>query len=174
MLMSKAAYAKHCGVSRQTVYDWIAKGDLVMSGSKIDVEASERRQQSVDGTQSENTTVDRWPHRTLEMTWAAVWASIKANDGKSPAPATDADVELRVRSAAEELGWDMGILENGGVWLCDGDGEYYFQEYDYHQNAASAISLLRREICYTADTCPDELDNWNPAGLEALSTWAKA
>lgn len=99
MLMSKAAYAKHCGVSRQTVYDWIAKGEVVMSGSKIDVEATERQQQNVDGTQSENTTVDRWPHRTLEMTWAAVWASIKANDGKSPAPATDADVELRVRSA---------------------------------------------------------------------------
>ncbi|ORJ65052.1 DNA-binding protein, partial [Escherichia coli] len=30
MLMSKAEYAKHKGVSRQTVYDWIDKGEVVM------------------------------------------------------------------------------------------------------------------------------------------------
>ncbi|STK43680.1 Uncharacterised protein [Escherichia coli] len=34
MLMSKAEYAKHKGVSRQTVYDWIEKGEVVMSGKK--------------------------------------------------------------------------------------------------------------------------------------------
>ncbi len=34
MLMSKAEYAKHKGVSRQTVYDWIDKGEVVMSGKK--------------------------------------------------------------------------------------------------------------------------------------------
>ena len=39
MLMSKAEYAKHKGVSRQTVYDWIEKGEVVMSGKKIDVDA---------------------------------------------------------------------------------------------------------------------------------------
>lgn len=43
MLMSKAEYAKHKGVSRQTVYDWIDKGEVVMSGKKIDVEATEQR-----------------------------------------------------------------------------------------------------------------------------------
>lgn len=40
MLMSKAAYARHCNVSRQTVYGWVAKGEVVMSSSKIDVEAT--------------------------------------------------------------------------------------------------------------------------------------
>lgn len=44
MLLSKAASARHCGVSRQTVYDWVAKGEVVMSGSKIDVEATEQMQ----------------------------------------------------------------------------------------------------------------------------------
>jgi transposase len=38
--MTKAAYARHKGVSRQTVYDWIARGQLVLAGSKIDVNAS--------------------------------------------------------------------------------------------------------------------------------------
>lgn len=44
MLMSKAAYARHCNVSRQTVYDWVAKGEVVMSDNKIDVEATEQMQ----------------------------------------------------------------------------------------------------------------------------------
>lgn len=44
MLLTKAAYARHCGVSRQTVYDWVAKGEVVMSGNKIDVEATEQMQ----------------------------------------------------------------------------------------------------------------------------------
>ncbi|EGT7915462.1 helix-turn-helix domain-containing protein, partial [Escherichia coli] len=43
MLMSKAEYAKYKGVSRQTVYDWIEKGEVIMSGKKIDVEATEQR-----------------------------------------------------------------------------------------------------------------------------------
>lgn len=42
--MSKSAYARHCGVSRQTVYDWVAKGEVVMFGNKIDVEATEQMQ----------------------------------------------------------------------------------------------------------------------------------
>lgn len=45
MLMSKAEYARHRGVSRQTVYDWVAKGEVVVSGTKIDVKATERQQQ---------------------------------------------------------------------------------------------------------------------------------
>ncbi len=35
MLISKAAYARHSGVSCQTVYDWVARGEVVMSGSKV-------------------------------------------------------------------------------------------------------------------------------------------
>lgn len=45
MLMSKADYAKHRGVSRQTVYSWIERGEVVMSGNKIDVAATEHQQQ---------------------------------------------------------------------------------------------------------------------------------
>jgi transposase len=46
MLMSKSEYARHRGVSRQTVYDWVAKGEVVLSGNKIDVEATERNMQN--------------------------------------------------------------------------------------------------------------------------------
>lgn len=41
--MTKAAYARHKGVSRQTVYDRIARGELVLVGGKIDASASEQK-----------------------------------------------------------------------------------------------------------------------------------
>ncbi len=66
MLMSKAEYARYRGVSRQTVYDWVAKGAVVLSGSKIDVTATEsQKNYPVPGESEIKRT-----HRTLEMTWA--------------------------------------------------------------------------------------------------------
>jgi len=174
MLMSKAAYAKHRGVSRQTVYDWIAKGDVVMSGSKIDVVATERQQQNVDEAKSENATAGMWPHRTLEMTWSKFWEAVKANDGKKPAPETDEEIQKRVVDAADELGVDVHFLDNGGICLDDCDADYYFEKYDLRQNAELAVMALRRELLYTSTLFPDEMSDWSPAGLEALSEWAKA
>lgn len=40
MLMTKTAHSRHTGVSRQTVYDRIKKGELVLVGRKIDVRTS--------------------------------------------------------------------------------------------------------------------------------------
>ncbi|MCG0456237.1 hypothetical protein L6R44_08995 [Enterobacter cloacae complex sp. ECC445] len=43
MLMTKAAYARDRGVSRQTVYDRTARGGLVLVGGTIDARASEQK-----------------------------------------------------------------------------------------------------------------------------------
>jgi hypothetical protein len=44
MLMTKAAYARYKGVSRQTVCDWIARGELVLLvGGKIDASEKTRK-----------------------------------------------------------------------------------------------------------------------------------
>lgn len=43
MLMTKASYTRHKCVSRQTVYDRIARCELVLVGSKINVSASEKK-----------------------------------------------------------------------------------------------------------------------------------
>jgi transposase len=43
MLFVKSAYARHMGVSRQTVYGWIARGEIVLSGDKVDVEATQSK-----------------------------------------------------------------------------------------------------------------------------------
>lgn len=171
MLMSKAEYAKHKGVSRQTVYDWIEKGEVVMSGKKIDVEATERR--NSPPVQEKNTVSELWPERTLEMTWGEFWKAVKARDGKIPAPVTDDDIQQCVRDAARELNWEVQFLDDGVIWMDDGDVEHYFQQYDLWQNARLAIRMLRWEVCYVADACPDELDNWSEAGLNALAEWEK-
>jgi len=169
--MSKAEYAKHKGVSRQTVYDWIEKGEVVMSGKKIDVEATERRNSTSD--QDKNAVSEEWPERTLEMTWGEFWKAVKARDGKIPAPVTDDDIQQCVRDAARELNWEVQFLDDGGIWMDDGDAEFYFEQYDLPQNAELAIRMLRCEVCYVADACPNDLDNWSEAGLNAMAEWEK-
>lgn len=171
MLMSKAEYAKHKGVSRQTVYDWIEKGEVVMSGKKIDVAATERR--NTPPAQEKNTVSELWPERTLEMTWSEFWKAVKARDGTIPAPVTDDDIQQCVRDAARELNWEVQFLDDGGIWMDDGDAEFYFEQYDFRQNAELAIRMLRCEVCYVADACPNDLDNWSEAGLNALAEWEK-
>ncbi|WAT05519.1 hypothetical protein O1V64_04230 [Rouxiella badensis] len=171
MLMSKAAYAKHCGVSRQTVYDWIAKGEVVMSGTKIDAVATEGKRQE---DKSVIATQGKWENRTLEMTWGDFWKAVQAKDGQTPLPANEDEIQQRVSKAVEELGWEVGFLEDGGIYLDSGDTEHYCQRYDLRENAELAIELLRRDVCYTATVCPDDLDDWSEEGIIALSEWAKA
>lgn len=171
MLMSKAAYAKHCGVSRQTVYDWIAKGEVVMSGTKIDALATVGKQQE---DKSVIATQGKWENRTLEMTWGDFWKAVKAKDGQTPPPANEDEIQQRVSEAVEELGWEVGFLENGGIYLDSGDTEHYCQRYGLRENAELAIELLRRDVFYTAAVCPDDLDDWSEEGIIALSEWAKA
>lgn len=173
MLMSKTAYAKHCGVSRQTVYDWIAKGEIIMAGTKIDVEATERQRQGGGNPEPESITTGWWENKTLEMTWGEFWKAVLSKDGSIPPPATDEEIQQRVRIAADELNWPVEFLEDEGIYMDDGDGEHYFQQYSLTQNAQLAIGLLRREVCYVAAQCPNDVADWSQEGLEALSEWAK-
>jgi hypothetical protein len=167
MLMSKAEYARHRGVSRQTVYDWVAKGEVVLSGTKIDVEATERSLPKKQKTPNECAPC------VLEMTWGQFWAGVKALDGKSPAPRTEDEIKQRVLHAASELNWTVEFIEDGGIYMCDGDTEFYLTQYDLIQNANIAIGLLRRDICYGASESPDEEDEWSEEGMAALAEWAR-
>lgn len=166
MLMSKSEYARHRGVSRQTVYDWVAKGEVVLLGNKIDVEATERKMQNEQKGQGEHVP------RKLEMTWGQCWAAVKALDGKAPKPSSDEEIKQRVQLAAGELGWDVEFLEGNGIFMCDGDTEYYLTQYErLIQNADVAIGLLRRDLCYAASDRPDDEDEWSKEGLAALAEW---
>ncbi len=143
---------------------------MVISGSKIDVSATERQQPPPIAYETKNAL---WPHRTLEMTWAEFWGTIKENDGKRPAPVHEDEIKKRVTDAAAELNWGLEFIENEGIWLDDGDTEYFFQKYDLRQNAERAIALIRREVCYVADQCPDDPDCFSYTGMLALTDWPK-
>ncbi|WP_134706614.1 helix-turn-helix domain-containing protein [Rahnella sp. CJA17(1/100)] len=169
MMMSKSEYARYRGVSRQTVYEWIRKGELIMSGSKIFV----RENEQVEIRPEINPVAAQVQSRTLEMTWAEFWGAVRTEDGKRPAPLTSHEAQQRVLVAAGELNWSVEFLDDEGIYLSDGDTEYYIQQYDLFQNAGVAIGLIRREVCYTASACPDEQDEWSQEGIHALAEWAR-
>ncbi|ELP0293573.1 hypothetical protein RZL42_001239 [Klebsiella michiganensis] len=166
MLMSKSEYARHRGVSRQTVYDWVAKGEVVLSGNKIDVEGTESKMQN------EQKALCEYIPCALEMTWGQFWAAVKALDGKAPEPRSDEEIKRRVQLAAGELGWQVEFLDDGGIYMSDSETQFYLTQYDQLiQNADVAIGLLRRDLCYAASDCPDEKDEWSKEGLAALAEW---
>lgn len=75
MLLSKSAYARHMGVSRQTVYGWIARGEIVISGDKVDVEASQAKQNSA-GTGTGTGTGAGDHHNAMTWAQAAAWVML--------------------------------------------------------------------------------------------------
>ncbi|HCB9113459.1 TPA: hypothetical protein M4Y83_002863 [Klebsiella pneumoniae] len=166
MLMSKSEYARHRGVSRQTVYDWVAKGGVVLSGNKIDVEATQSKMQNEQKDQGEEHNP-----LTLKMTWGQFWATVKGLDGKTTFPHSDEEIRKRVELAAGELGWSVEFLDAGGIYMCDGDADYYVIQYEPIQNARVAIWIIRRDLCYTACERPDDEGEWSKEGLAALAEW---
>ena len=78
MLLSKSAYARHMGVSRQTVYGWIARGEIVLSGDKVDVEATQAKQNSAGAGAGDHHNA---------MTWAQAAAWVWGHDGGKELPA---------------------------------------------------------------------------------------
>ncbi|UVW54100.1 hypothetical protein NYO12_06905 [Klebsiella variicola] len=96
----------------------------MLSGTKIDVDATERQQQQHSVPKNEAPTTDPWPHRTRELTWSECWKEITSGDGKFLAPDNDDDLMEAVSAAADELGYDVEFLEEGGIFLDTQDAEF--------------------------------------------------
>ncbi|ADM98124.1 hypothetical protein Dda3937_02201 [Dickeya dadantii 3937] len=165
MLMSKAEYARHCGVSRQTVYDWVKKGDVVLSGTKIDVSATEQQRASTS-----NADASLWPHRTVEMTWKQTAEWVWQHDSKEPDEDNYTARLTRLIAAAEELGYDVDssqydAQESMIALYMDGSARHEFYDKDC---VDAAITFLRTELFYVAFHIPDDEADWSPQGLSAL------
>ncbi|WP_227542098.1 DNA-binding protein [Klebsiella pneumoniae] len=131
MLLSKSAYAGHMGVSRQTVYGWIARGEIVISGDKVDVEASQAKQNSAGaGDQT-------------EMTWAQVAAWVWKHDCEEALPA-DIDAGQRIEAAAAELGFDVQHEADEQLLILFRPDEETHSFYG-KDRAAGALRFLRSE-----------------------------
>lgn len=152
MLLSKSAYARHMGVSRQTVYGWIARGEIVLSGDKVDVDASQNRQNS-DGA----------GHR-IEMTWAQAAEWVWRHDGVQD---QHGGSERRIMAAASELGFDVQHEPEEQLLILFRLDEETHSFYG-KDRAAGALRFLRSELAYVATMHPDTPDDWNKTGLMSL------
>lgn len=155
MLLSKSAYARHMGVSRQTVYGWIARGEIVISGDKVDVDASQAKQNSVGAGE----------HLT-EMTWAQAAAWVWKHDGGKELSA-DIDAGQRIEAAAAELGFDVQHEPEEQLLILFRPDEETHSFYG-KDHMADGLRFLRSELAYVAAKHPDTLDDWSDTGLKAL------
>ena len=148
MLMTKTAYARNKGVSRQTVYDWIKKGELVLVGAKIDVEATTQRQsegvseplRDIDWNRKVNISQraclnsDNGPEDTLyapfTVTASEAAAMVLTLDDLYPPAGNYEALQMRVQDAAEVLGLELRFIEvEGNDKYIDGL-EFYDPEQD--------------------------------------------
>ena len=173
MLMSKAGYARHRNVSRQTVYDWVAKGEVIMSGNKIDVEATEQMQHGNERSGGNDYLV-------LSASQVIEW--IHTNHDKFPAVQCQEEAKQLLQAAAQLISYDI-------EYLCDEDGEevvrlyhepddceHYFHGYHQLGNAIAFIQdfiladCLRMKLRGLGERVDPACDQWTREGLEALCT----
>ncbi|OUK59502.1 helix-turn-helix domain-containing protein [Enterobacter hormaechei] len=154
MLLSKSAYARHMGVSRQTVYGWIARGEIVISDDKVDVDASQAKQNSA-GAGDHNA-----------LTWAQAAAWVWKHDGGKEPPA-DIDAGQRIDAAAAELGFDVQHEPEEQLLILFRLDEETHSFYG-KDHMAGGLRFLRSELAYVAAMHPDTQDDWSETGLKAL------
>ncbi|EML1555502.1 TPA: DNA-binding protein [Enterobacter hormaechei] len=148
MLLTKAAYARHCGVSRQTVYDWVAKGEVVMSGNKIDVEATEQRTKGEHATNSNTPAV-------MPALQLAQW--VHAHYGKYPAAKNQDEAKRLLTIAVKLIAYDIEFLvdDDGDefvrIYWDDSEDEHVFWGFDQLETAMYFIRDSFYSECLECD-----------------------
>ncbi|MDV5571654.1 hypothetical protein [Enterobacter hormaechei] len=175
-VMSKSTYARHCGVSRQTVYDWVAKGEVVMSGNKIDVEATEQMQYGNEHSEG----AEGKDYLVLSASQVIEW--IHTNQDKFPAAQSQEEAKQLLEAAAQLITYDIEYLsdEDGGevvrLYHEPDDCEHYFHGFHQLGNAIAFIQdfiladCLRMKLRGKGDHIDPEWDRWSVKGLKALCT----
>lgn len=175
-VMSKSAYARHCGVSHQTVYDWVAKGEVVMSGNKIDVEATEQMQYGNEHSEG----AEGKDYLVLSASQVIEW--IHTNQDKFPAAQSQEEAKQLLEAAAQLITYDIEYLsdEDGGevvrLYHEPDDCEHYFHGFHQLGNAIAFIQdfiladCLRMKLRGKGDHIDPEWDRWSVKGLKALCT----
>ena len=143
------------GVSRQTVYGWIARGEIVISGDKVDVDASQAKRNSAGAGDHQN-----------EMTWTQAAAWVWEHDGRKELPANMDDGQ-RIEAAAPKLGFDVQHEPDEQLLILFRPDEETHSYYG-KDRVAGALRFLRSELAYVATMNPDIPDAWNKSGLMAL------
>ena len=193
MLLTKAAYARHKGVSRQTVYDWIKKGELVLVGAKIDVDATEQKTANSDipaAWRDDNRLVNISPKATLfsrdedysqekyqaiQVTPDEAAAIVLALDDIYPPATTYEELQARVLDAVDALGLEIKTLDIEGddehitgIALHDPEQNCEVMRFDSFLFELEALTFLRW-LVVSKQLATEDLKNVTKAGLAALA-----
>lgn len=194
MLMTKAAYARHKGVSRQTVYDWIDRGELVLVGGKIDASATDQKatRQFVipDAWADEDKKVNISPkavmhsrdddysqegYQPLVVDAEQAAAMVLTLDDIFPPAATYDELQARILDASDALGLEISTLDIEGdeehitgIALYDPEQEREVMRFDSYLFELEALTFLRWLVVEKQMTT-EELRNATKAGLAALA-----
>lgn len=193
MLMSKTAYARHKGISRQTVYDRIARGELVLVGSKIDVEATEQKLKNCQpvhpwhdpdkklvispraAVYSKDEDLSDIRYQPLAVTTQEAADMVLVFDDIYPPADSEDELRERVLDAADALGLEVRTVDiNGdeehiiGIELYDPEQGKVISRCDSPFFELEALTFLRW-LVVTKRLDDADLTNANKAGLAALS-----
>ncbi len=193
MLMTKAAYARHKGVSRQTVYDWIKKGEFVLVGAKIDASATEQTAVNADipaAWYDNNKRINISPKATLfskdedysqekyqaiQITPDEAAAIALALDDVYPPATTYEELQTRILDAVDALGLEIKTLDIEGddehitgIALHDPEQGREVMRFDSFLFELEALTFLRW-LVVSKQLAADDLKNVTKAGLAALA-----
>lgn len=193
MLMTKTAYARHKGVSRQTVYDWIKKGQLVLVGAKIDVSATDQRAADTDipaAWRDDSKLVNISPRATLfskdhdysqekyqviQVTSDEAAESVLTFDDIYPPATNYEELQTRILDAVEALGLEIKTLDIEGddehitgIALYDPEQDCEVTRFDSFLFELEALTFLRW-LVVSKRFADEDLKNVTKAGLAALA-----
>lgn len=154
MLMSKSAYARHRGVSRQTVYDWVKKGKVVIVSDKIDVEATELKR-------LEEEVMNGSEYLTLSVSQIIEW--LHNYESKYPAIKNRNEARKFAETAANTIYHNIEFLSYNNneeavrIYSPPDDSEYFFRGPRHLENAIYFIrdfiyaNCLNMKLCGVGD-----------------------
>lgn len=160
MLMTINEYATYRAITRQTVYNWIKKGKIVMSGSKVDFDATESimAAQKEEGKEKEKDIF----HISCKQAADFVWS----NDCEKEYIIASA-ITKKVKMAAIELNYDVLDDPKKRILTITRDDN---EKHSFHgkDRKPTALNFFRYQLAYMASTTPDQMDDWSVEGLMAF------
>lgn len=193
MLMTKAAYARHKGVSRQTIYDRITRGELVLVGSKIDASASEQKAMDFvtpsawcdDGKRvniapkatlfSQDSDYSEEKNQVFPVSPDEAAAIVQALDDVYPPATTYEELQTRILYAVDALGLEIKTLDIDGdeehitgIALYDPEQHREVMRFDSFLFELEALTFLRWLVVSKRLT-DENLKNATKIGLAALA-----
>ncbi|EIN02307.1 hypothetical protein WQE_04942 [Paraburkholderia hospita] len=151
-LVSQSEFARMCGVSRQAVLKWKSAGRLVLQGSQVDVEATDKRMQQYHdgGSPLRRTAVDTVDSRltkprAVDKTSGdlSTEALFRAIDGTQNFDFSRVGLEHRVTEAAGILGFDAQLNGDDIDLRRDGKSHFRCEGDSFDENAFCALDMLR-------------------------------